>query len=153
MRRLTNFLGCKLSRNTVLYYILNFTWGIILTSLGYLLMLILLPFGKVKKFNYCLYLELNGKTGWGFAMGTVFFVGNGASDRMKQHEFGHTVQNAIYGPLQIFLVALPSIIRFWYRQYLYFRKRFPKSVYDSIWFENTASYIGSYYAYTPNLKD
>jgi len=152
MRRLTNFLGCKLSQKPILYYILNFTWGIILTLLGYVLLLILLPFGRVKRFNYCLYLELNKTTQWGFAMGTVFFVTKDASIRMKQHEFGHTVQNAIFGPFQLILVAIPSVVRFWYRRYLYFRKKFPKTVYDSVWFENTASYIGSYYGYVPNLK-
>jgi hypothetical protein len=142
MRRLTNFLGCKLSQKPILYYILNFTWGIILTLLGYVLLLILLPFGKVKRFNYCLYLELNKTTQWGFSMGTVFFVGKYAGKSMKQHEFGHTVQNAILGPFMIFLVSLPSLIRFWYRNYLYSHGKYPKTAYDSIWFEGSASYIG-----------
>lgn len=150
MKKITNYLGSKVSTNPILYYFLNFTWGIILTLIGYLLVIILLPFGRVKKFNYCLYFEFKKKTGWGFSLGTTFFVTNGASTRMLNHEYGHTVQNSLFGPLQIFLVAIPSVTRFWYWYLKYHLKNIkPKVSYDSVWFEGTATYIGEYYS---NLK-
>lgn len=145
MREIMDKLGKKLAHKKILYYILNFTWGILLTLLGYFLMLILLPFGKVKRFNYVLYLTFNRRTGWGFAMGAVFFVGKDYNTFMLNHEYGHTVQNAILGPFMIFLVAIPSAIRFWYRNFLRSIKINPKTFYDDIWFEGNATYIGDTY--------
>lgn len=142
MLTLISRIGIKVSNKKYLYFFLNFTWGLLLTLLGYFLMLILLPFGKVRKYSYTLYFEFNKKTEWGFSLGTVFFVGKYAGKSMKDHEFGHTVQNAILGPFMIFLVAIPSVIRFWYRNYLYSHGKLPKTGYDSIWFEGSASYIG-----------
>jgi hypothetical protein len=98
MLTLISRIGIKVSNKKYLYFFLNFTWDLLLTLLGYFLMLILLPFGKVRKYSYTLYFEFNKKTGWGFSIGTVFFVGKYAGKSMKQHEFGHTVQNAILGP-------------------------------------------------------
>lgn len=152
MKKLMDKLGAHVSNRKVLYYFLNFTWGIFLTFIGYLLMIILLPFGKIRKYNYILYLEFNRKTGWGFSMGTVFFVGNKANRYTKQHEFGHTVQNAILGPLMIFLVAIPSVIRFWYRRFLFSIKKTPKGHYDDIWFEGNASQIGLDYFLKSNTN-
>lgn len=142
MLKIMTKLGINLSNKKYLYFFLNFTWGILLTLLGYFLMLILLPFGRVRRYSYTLYFEFNKKTGWGFSLGTVFFVGKQANMSIKGHEFGHTVQNAILGPFMIFLVALPSVMRFWYRNYLYSHGKYPKTTYDSIWFEGSASYIG-----------
>lgn len=142
MLTLINSVGIKVSNKKYLYFFLNFTWGLLLTLLGYFLMLILLPFGRIRRYGYTLYLEFNKRTDWGFSLGTVFFVGKQADKSMKEHEFGHTVQNAILGPFMIFLVAIPSVIRFWYRNYLYSRGKHPKTTYDSIWFEGSATYIG-----------
>lgn len=134
--------GIKVSNKKYLYFFLNFTWGLLLTLLGYFLMLILLPLGRVRRYSYTLYFEFNKETAWGFSIGVVFFVGKQANKDIKDHEFGHTVQNAILGPFMIFLVAIPSLVRFWYRNYLYSRGKYPKTTYDSIWFEGSASYIG-----------
>lgn len=142
MLTLISRIGIKVSNKKYLYFFLNFTWGLLLTLLGYFLMLILLPFGRIRRYSYTLYLEFNKETSWGFSIGTVFFVGKQANKYIKEHEFGHTVQNAIFGLFMIFLVSIPSLIRFWYRNYLYSRGKCPKTTYDSIWFEGSASYIG-----------
>ena len=47
-----------------------------------------------------------------------------------------------------FLVSIPSMIRFWYREAVVALKRKTLSqlpTYDSIWFEGTASKIGTQY--------
>ena len=31
---------------------------------------------------------------------------------LNQHEFGHTFQNCLFGPLMLFLVSLPSATRY-----------------------------------------
>lgn len=140
----TNDLGFSISKRPVIYYILNFTWGLFTTLLGYLLLLILLPFGKVKRFHYTLYLEFHKDIHAGFSIGTVFFVRKNASEGMIIHEFGHTLQNAMFGPLTLLLIYLPSVIRFWYRElYTKITSKHPKKDYYEIWFEYQATLIGT----------
>lgn len=144
-------LGKPITDNLVLYYFLNFTWGLLGTLVGYLLLLILLPFGNVRSFNGALYLEFKSYKPWGFSVGTVFFVGKQEkrnpfkSGTIIRHEYGHTVQNAMFGPLMIFLVMIPSFVRYWYRRFLYSIKKQPKRTYDDVWFEGTATQIGINY--------
>lgn len=151
MKKLINSLGTKLVVHPVIYYILNFTWGLLLTLVGFLLMFILLPFGRVKRYGYTLYLELRKDYGAGFSIGTVFFTSSHPGRSLKEHEFGHTVQNAILGPFTLLLVSVPSMLRYWYRQFLYSHGKYPKREYDSVWFEGTATSIGhSYSVYVCN---
>ena len=62
----------------------------------------------------------------------------------KQHETGHSFQNAIWGPLSIFLIFVPSFIRYWYQESRA-RKGKDNKPYDAIWFEGSASKIGEEY--------
>lgn len=160
MKKLIRYLGNKVAKNKILYYILNFTWGLPMTILGLLVALVLLPFGgRFKKFNYIPYVELNKVTGWGFSIGIIFVCGkNGSTDMgLKCHEFGHTVQNAMFGPFTPFVVYIPSAIRFWWRNFQWIRyQKWTKDYngpepkmslvpYDGIWFEGTATEIGNDY--------
>jgi len=145
MRDITYYLGKKLVLNRFLYLFLNLTWGLLTTLVGYLVLIVLLPFGKVRKHNGILYLAFKHKSrsyyGWGFSIGMVFFTYTAEPDRkLMDHEYGHTVQNAIFGPLMPFIVLIPSGIRFWYRRIFKI-----KTPYDSIWFEETATSIGDFY--------
>lgn len=151
---LTNFIGRFIVLRKVLYYILNFTWGIFMTLLGYILLIILWPFGKIKCYDrYTLYLEFRWNTGWGFSIGTVFFITKNPSQSLLDHEFGHTVQNAIYGPLTPFLVMIPSVIRYHYRNIKIKNKKNPINSYDDIWFEGTATHLGLFHRWNnvPNV--
>lgn len=57
-----------------------------------------------------------GGPGWGgVSFGPFFFVSTTSTDTMKKHEWGHSIQNAVYGPAFLFIVALPSFIRYHYR--------------------------------------
>ena len=147
MRRLTMYLGKLICRNKFLYYLLNYTWGLVYTIMGYLLMLLLIPFGKIKRSFYSnLCFEFYGwfpLKGFGFSLGTVFFTTKDPAGYLVIHEFGHTIQNAIFGPLTLFVVTIPSMLRFWYRRiYERVTKSFYKPPYESIWFEGTASELG-----------
>ena len=94
-----------------LYYLLSFTWGIILTFFGLLISFGLLIFGKrPKKYERIYYFEV-GKNWGGFEMGLMFVANKNASEYIKSHEYGHTYQNAILGPLYPVLVGIPSAIR------------------------------------------
>ena len=73
-------------------------------------------------------------------MGTMFLRDNSNYIiSTNNHEYGHTFQNAILGPFFIFIVAIPSAIRYWYREFS--KKTQPD--YDAIWFEGSATEIGN----------
>lgn len=95
------------------YWFLSCTWGSIMTSIGLLVSFGLLIAGnKPKRFGYSFYFEVG--RGWGgVSLGPVFFVNQGASLDLKQHEAGHGIQNTWLGPLFPFLIGIPSMIRYW----------------------------------------
>ena len=53
-----------------------------------------------------------GKNWGGVEMGLFFFTDDTAGLHTMQHESGHGLQNALWGPLFPFLVALPSGLRY-----------------------------------------
>ena len=64
------------------------------------------------------------------------------------HEFGHSIQNCYLGLFMPFLVAIPSAIRYWYRELIVrwgIKKYWELPDYDSIWFERTATSFGNMY--------
>lgn len=100
----------------ILFYIASFTWGIIMSLVGLLIILTLMAAGyKVKTFNSRLYIEI-GKNWGGCEFGCVFLCSEGSSLSLKQHECGHGIQNIILGPFIIFLVSIPSMVRYWLRE-------------------------------------
>ena len=129
----------------ILFYVLNCTWGIIMTALGAIVALVLIICGyKPKRHGGCFYFEVG--EGWGgFEMGLFFVYCKDGSEFGHTHEFGHGIQNCVLGPLMPFLVSIPSAIRYWYRE---FRRRAgnpcTNSYYD-IWFERTANELGAKY--------
>ena len=87
------------------------------------------------------------KYNWGgaFSMGMFMFLGKGARSCIP-HEYGHSIQVMMWGPLWLFVVAIPSAIRFWYREW-YYKHKYPQTrkalpPYDSIWFEGQATRLG-----------
>ena len=56
-------------------------------------------------------------------MGLMFLRDHNSSvSYINPHEFGHTFQNCLLGPLFPFMVAIPSAIRYWLREI------FPKKI-------------------------
>ena len=128
----------------VIYWILQYTWGLLYNIIGSLIALVVLCLGgKPQKFHrgYIIYF---GNNWGGMELGTGALVANKMGDAWTAHtcchEMGHCYQSALLGPLAIFLVAIPSMIRYWYRE---FSKKTQPS-YDAIWFEDSASAIGEY---------
>lgn len=125
------------------YWALQLTWGILLTLPG-LLGAWLIPscLKTVKRNGWSFVVKVGGNWG-GLNLGAVSFMGEGDeawSEHTRRHEFGHSLQNILFGPFQIFLVAIPSAVRYWYR------RSFPekvKTAYDDIWFEGTATKWGT----------
>ena len=138
--------GRFLIRHRIVAQLLTVTWGLLGVAIGLIEMLIVLLLPKKKRFGV-----FNGfpyvmfGMNWGGLEGFLwFFVADGMGDawtaHIKQHEVGHSFQNAIYGPFTPFIITIPSIIRYWARK----GSRSKKS-YDAIWFEGSATAIGEEY--------
>lgn len=135
-----------------LYYLLNYTWGIIMTAVGWVVFLFMKIFLSKKiieqaKFGPCFYTMIGNNWG-GLSLGVTFLLGANMGKswtlHTKQHEMGHTFQNAILGPFAIFLVYIPSFIRYWLFSYNQRRGK-PNKEYDAIWFEGNATTVGEIY--------
>lgn len=132
-----------LSKHMRLYYILNYTWGIIWTLIGLLITLGLL-IGAQRPIPYegIWYFQL-GKYWGGFSIGCAFLRDKTSSKSINAHEYGHTFQNCLLGPFFIFIVIIPSAIRYW-NQRIRASKGLDNKDYDAVWFEDSATTIGEY---------
>lgn len=100
----------------ILFYIASFTWGILMSAIGGIVVLALLITGhKPQRFHDRIYFQVGGNWG-GAEIGCFFIVGNPTSLHIKQHESGHGFQNCWWGPLMPFVVCIPSAIRYWLRE-------------------------------------
>lgn len=133
------------------YWILQLTWGGLTTWIGLIVALVLAFFPKSKRTfhinGFGLIIEIGGNWG-GLSLGPIALCGNYSKDskawyeHTRRHEFGHSIQNMFMGPFFIFLVALPSVIRYWYFQWCDAHNK-QTAEYDSIWFEGTATSWGT----------
>lgn len=123
------------------FYILSFTWGIMMTALGMILSLVMLCTGhRPHKNAYGWYFVTKQNLG-GFNAGPCSIVCENPSAHMLQHEFGHSIQNCIFGPFIIPFIVLPSVCRFWYREI----KHTSSPAYDYAWYEGLATLFGERY--------
>lgn len=135
--------GAKfLIKHKWLYYLLNFTWGILMTLLGLLIALIMLIIGKTPKINYTCIKFVIGDSWGGFSIGITYVKDKYSNNSVDYHEIGHSYQNAIYGPLWPLLVGIPSMIRYFYQVYIAPKLNKTVNAYDLIWFEGSATAIG-----------
>ena len=128
-----------------LYYLLSFTWGLPLTLVGGIvsLLLILISY-KPKRFGWGYYFEVGH--GWGGVnLGLIFLCSKNSSRHTKAHEFGHSIQNCFFGFLMPLIVAIPSAVRYWYREWQYRKGNKNLPDYDAIWFEGQATQLGLEY--------
>ncbi len=132
----------------VLFWIISLSWGFIMTFIGGITAFILIILGnRPKKFHCLIYFEIG--QGWGgINLGAFFITSKDVDISTKKHEAGHALQNVILGIFMPFIIAIPSVIRYWYREYLLRVKKIQYSSlkpYDSIWFEGWATKLGEKY--------
>ena len=126
----------------LLFYALSFTWGIIMTIIGFVVAFVLVITGhKPKKYGLCYHFEM-GKGRGGLSLGMVMLTNVGASTHIRNHEHGHALQNCIWGPLMPFVIMIPSAARYWLRE-LWSHQGKHLDPYDSVWFEGQASKWGT----------
>ena len=138
------------------YWTLSLTWGLIISALGLLVGKVLEFCGFARHENMYGYYYIVGENWGGFNMGPVSVVSKNPSRHTLNHEFGHSIQNCFLGPFILFLVVIPSVSRYWYREYLtrIGQKAYEDlPLYDSVWFEGTATKIGDEYYKNLSTKD
>jgi len=134
----------------IIYWILSLTWGLLMSITGFIAVIIaLLLKGKPHRNGCSLIVEIGEN--WGglnlgcFALcGSYYLYNRDWFEKTRRHEFGHSIQNIIFGPFHPFVVGIPSAIRYWYNRLSEKHgKKFPADWYDSIWFEGTATKWGT----------
>lgn len=132
-------------KNKALYYFLSLTWGLPMTLIGAAIALALIVSGhKPKRWGGCIYFSV-GKSWGGLNLGMFFLTDKRCTERTRNHEFGHSIQNCRYGFLMPFIVCIPSATRYWYREWMQMRGIPNKTAYDDIWFEGEATKLGNQY--------
>lgn len=134
----------------IVYWLLQLTWGIIMNIVGLVVTLFCLIFlkGKIHRNGFGFITEVKDNWG-GVSLGAFALCGSYSQPdsscydsewyyRTRCHEFGHSIQNMFLGPLFIFIVAIPSAIRYWLDLYDKL-----KGDYMDAWFERTASSWGT----------
>lgn len=134
-----------LIRVPVLYYLIQFTWGIIMNVVGVIVALfMLITEHRPYKHGPAIYFRCRKMDGFGFSLGMFFVIGKTA-DSVKDHEFGHSLQNIMFGPIAPFIVYIPSFIRYQYFNFKYWKKGLESPKYEGIWFEKQATLLGTQY--------
>lgn len=129
----------------ILFWFLSCTWGIIMTLIGAIAALVLMCCGyRPSLFGPYVYFTVG--RGWGGVnFGPFFVIAEDMGTYTETHEAGHGLQNIIWGPLFPFVIAIPSFIRYWYREIIYRTnptRYYKLPPYNSIWFERQATLWG-----------
>lgn len=128
----------------ILFYLIQFTWGLLQNILG---LCMLIKYRKLKHEFYhgSIITYHNGEWG-GISLGMFIFINEKRDPEWLRstriHEYGHTVQSLILGPLFIFVIGIPSFI--WCNSKKYRALRKDKGVsYFSFYPEKWANHLGA----------
>lgn len=122
-----------------LFYLVQWTWGIVQNVLG-LFLFLCLCYRKKRIFHGAV--VTTWKLGSSLSLGMFIFTARPYDLKLVQHEYGHTVQSLILGPLWLFVIGLPSLI--WCGCFESYRKK--KGVdYYSFYTEVWANRLGEKY--------
>ena len=125
----------------ILFYLLQFTWGLTVNLAGLLVFLFCRSRFHRKKFRNAIVTCLPGNRG-GLSLGIFIFLSvcdTREVDRICAHEYGHTIQCLLLGHLYWIVVAIPSVI--WYHFFAGYRKK--RGIpYDTLFCERWATAWG-----------
>lgn len=125
----------------VLFYLLQFTWGLPVNLAGLLVFLCCRKRFRRERFCNSIVTHLPGERG-GLSLGIFIFLSSSNAherSRLCVHEYGHTVQCLFLGPLYWAVIAVPSAI--WYHFFAGYRKKHHIS-YDTLYCERWATAWG-----------
>ena len=98
---------------TVLFTIVQLTWGILQSFAGlvvYLLGSFVKPIHRVSTGRYRSAICVEWENSGGLSLGLFIFVPRNPSEGILVHEYGHCIQSLILGPLYLPLVGVPSLL-------------------------------------------
>ena len=117
----------------------QWTWGFPQSLLGFLLRMSL---GDRPHGHYHGCVVTHWEKGGSMSLGMYLFLGTGADDSVRVHEFGHAVQSAILGPLYLPVIGIPSWL--WCNLSVFRKLRKEKEIpYCSFYPESTANWLGT----------
>lgn len=79
------------------FYLLSFTWGIVMTAVGCLVSAVLLLCGHKPIRNKYGWSFMIGKNWGGVDLGMCSIVNENPTQHIMDHEFGHAVQSCFWG--------------------------------------------------------
>lgn len=126
-----------------MYYLLQWTWGFPLTAIGAVAYLIFTKIFNypIKKYKNNILILIPYSNFTGLNLGLFTLINKDRKDLII-HEYGHSIQNILFGWFTIFIITIPSIIRFWYRTLKTVLNKENKTGYYDIWFERQATRLG-----------
>ncbi|MCR5743962.1 MAG: hypothetical protein K6F92_09640 [Lachnospiraceae bacterium] len=131
--------------NRIVYWILQWTWGIIQNIVGACIwMVVKLGASRGKTTLYRAAFVTPWKLKSSLGIGMFVFLGDWDEEHMRRvlvHEYGHTLQSIILGPLFLLFIGLPSFIWAGLPVFENMRRRGRFSYYDP-YFENWANVLG-----------
>lgn len=124
-------------KNRKIYWLLSLTWGIVMSFIGLLAAAGALCLGaRPIEYNHSIVFFI-GKYWGSVNLGPVIFMSKTQDIDILAHEYGHSIQNCVFGPGMIIISIMSFIRAAWYK----FTE--PKTDYYSIWFEKQATDWGS----------
>lgn len=147
----------------IIYILIQCTWGIIQTLLGFIVFLF-----NIKNKHYFYYgaiiTERDVLSSVSLGM-FVFITTNPMKDkrtenkipdeeikkRLLVHEYGHTIQSLIFGPLYLIVMGIPSTL--WGFLPYYQKKRNNGTSYFSFFTEKFANYLGEKVTKEKSMED
>lgn len=127
-----------------MYYILQWTWGIIQNVVGFCVFLVNI---RCRHFRYnsavvTVWRSRRGSMGLGMF---IFISESAMTDERREitlmHEYGHTVQSIILGPLFLLFIGAPSLIWAGLPVFLRYREKNSMSYYW-LYTERWANFLG-----------
>lgn len=121
------------------YWLLQWTWGAVQNIAGLAVFLV-----NIRRKHFWYHGAL--ATEWGIKRGSMglgmfIFLSENSPDSTKVHEYGHTVQSVILGPLFLPVIGLPSLL--WCGVPFFKRRRKKRGVsYYAFYPEKWANYLG-----------
>lgn len=129
-----------------LYTLLQLTWGLPQTLLGFLLFLVHL---KNPHHYYKGAITTEWNSSGGISLGLFIFIPNTSFKRVNRqkvtsHEYAHTIQSLLLGPSYLIIIGVPSFI---WANFPYFVQKRKKSTihYSSFYTERWADHLAGKY--------
>lgn len=132
----------------VLFILLQCTWGIVQTLIGFVLFLMNI---KNPHHFYKGAIHTEWDKGGGISLGLFIFTAKGCDSKMVVHEYGHTYQSILLGPAYMILGAI-SFGWCNMKRYKNLRKKYGVP-YSFCWTEAWANALGRWVTGLPSIDE